>query len=141
MKNKLLTTAFLLACFTVDAYSFATQECSSFKSWSFLQTSEGVRSPAMSDLDKDKITLGQPFSFKVALCDTKSEKPDRVTASAIMPAHQHGMNYAPTVTYNDKKGTYTVDGFLFHMPGLWEVNISTYNGDESSHYTQKITVN
>ena len=37
-----------------------------------------------------------------------------------MPAHQHGLNYAPEVSALGD-GTFRVDGLLFHMPGLWEL--------------------
>ncbi|PWQ95296.1 hypothetical protein [Leucothrix arctica] len=141
MRNKLLTITFLIVCFAADAYAFVAQECRSGSGWSFLQTAEAESGPVMSDLTKDDITLGQPFSFHVALCDTKKDQPDRVTATAIMPAHQHGMNYTPTVTFDVASQTYKIKDFLFHMPGQWTVNISTYTGDFAVHYSQNITIN
>lgn len=141
MRNKLFTIIFLIACFAADAYAFVAEECKAKLGWSFLQATQEESRDAMTDLTKETVTLGQPFSFKVALCPTDDKKPDRVTATAIMPAHQHGMNYTPTVTFDETHKSYKVEDFLFHMPGLWEVSISTYSGDRATHYTQNITIN
>ena len=118
MRNKLLTITFLIACFAADAYAFVAQECKSGTGWSFLQTAKAETSPVMSDLTKDDITLGQPFSFNVALCDTHKNKPDRVTATAIMPAHQHGMNYTPTVMFDETSQTQAIESREIAMLSL-----------------------
>jgi len=141
MKNKLFTITLLIACFAADTYAFVSPDCKAKDGWSFLQTNKEVKSSLISDLIKDNITLGQPFSFNLAICPTNKNKPDRITANATMPAHKHGMNYKPTVSFDEQNQTYKVEDFLFHMPGLWEVSVSTYVGDVATHYTKDITVN
>ncbi|WP_319546338.1 hypothetical protein [Ruegeria conchae] len=56
-----------------------------------------------------------------------------------MPAHQHGMNYTPKVTALDG-GTFRVDDMLFHMPGLWELQVDVDINDQSIFYTSKIAL-
>ncbi len=45
---------------------------------------------------------------------------DRVKVDAWMPAHRHGMNYAPTLT-GTAEGPWRAEGLLFHMPGAWQL--------------------
>ena len=46
--------------------------------------------------------------------------PERVVLDAHMPEHRHGMNYRTKVTPRGA-GRYSSEGWLFHMPGRWEV--------------------
>lgn len=63
--------------------------------------------------------LAQPFSMELWLCDGTVTMID-----ATMPAHQHGMKYAPRlVALGD--GAYRVEEMLFHMPGLWQISVTT----------------
>ena len=140
MKNKLFTIVFLIACFTVDGFAFVNPECTAGNGWGFFQTAKKSENILLSDLTNDDITLGKPFSFHIALCPKSKSKPDRVTATATMPAHKHGMNYTPAVTFDDEKHLYTVEDFLFHMPGVWEISISTYQGDSVTHYTKTLEI-
>ena len=78
-----------------------------------------------------EVPLAQPFSMHVILCDPGRARLLKV--DAIMPAHQHGMNYLPKIT-DAGQGIYKVDGMLFHMPGIWEVRITTQDQDEIMNY-------
>lgn len=62
-----------------------------------------------------RIQVGDAFAVEVAVCP--AAKLDR--ASAHMPEHRHGMNYRPSVT-SAGEGRYRTEGWVFHMPGLWE---------------------
>ena len=86
MKNKVLTTTFLIACFAADAYAFVAGECKVSDGWTTLTASSEVISKVSSDLAVDDITLGKPFSFKVALCASSNKRPERITANASPPA-------------------------------------------------------
>jgi hypothetical protein len=46
-----------------------------------------------------------------------------VAADASMPTHGHGMNVVPTTTANGD-GTFSAEGFLFHMEGPWEIAVT-----------------
>ena len=49
-----------------------------------------------------------------------------------MPEHRHGMNYKPEISAMGD-GLYEGRGFLFHMPGRWEITVSVYSDAEPSH--------
>jgi hypothetical protein len=83
------------------------------------------------------IPLAQPFSMQVKVCDPAVAK--RVRVDAIMPAHQHGMNYRPEVT-GMGDGLFAVDGMLFHMPGMCEVRVTIDFDDKSVAYTHAVSV-
>ena len=157
-----LTTAFLLIGVFAEVYALVDTPCRTPQTWSNIQTTQGNLDENSSDknangeatnkslanlileLDENKIKLGKPFSFKVGLCsenNINTVKPDRITANAIMPAHQHGMNYIPKISYNKDSKQYDILGFLFHMPGLWEITISSYHDDKVTHFIKTITIN
>jgi hypothetical protein len=70
--------------------------------------------------DPMPIPLNAPFALDIQLCDGRmAEMPRLVAVDAWMPAHKHGMNYAPTLTKLDW-GHYRAEGLLLHMPGEWE---------------------
>ncbi|MCW5751017.1 MAG: hypothetical protein KIT81_07705 [Alphaproteobacteria bacterium] len=64
--------------------------------------------------------VGQPFAVELALCGADGRPaatPPRV--DAWMPDHRHGMNLKPQLR-TLAPGRFMAEGFLFHMPGLWE---------------------
>ncbi len=81
----------------------------------------------------DDMQLAQPFSVKVVVCGDRIIQ--KLMVDAIMPAHQHGMNYTPTVI-NLGEGAFRVDGMLFHMPGVWEIQMDLYDQTGVTRYTQ-----
>ena len=63
----------------------------------------------------------QHFSLQFRVC--RGDTPvvvDQFKLDASMPAHQHGMNYRPSVTL-EADGLIEASGLLFHMPGHWQV--------------------
>lgn len=142
----LLSAVFVISCFIADAYAFVAAECTAGPGWTTLEQSDDSAGMALIDLKPDTIVLGKPFSFNFKLCPddlakNSSLKPDRVVANATMPAHKHGMNYNPTVEYNEESKSFKVEDFVFHMPGKWVISLSTYKGEVANHYTQTLTVN
>lgn len=81
--------------------------------------------------------LSQPFSAQIKLCNKGSAT--KLEVDAIMPAHQHGMNYVPEIT-DLGDGVYQIDRLVFHMPGEWEFQISVTQSGEVSHYTHTVIV-
>ena len=94
-------------------------------------TSDAEGAPAVY-VEADDIPLAQLFSVRIKLCDGKVV--DELRVDAIMPAHQHGMNYTPTVTALGEN-LFEVDGMLFHMPGLWELQAGVTVGGREVIYT------
>lgn len=136
----LLSGIFIIICFVADAYAFVSQGCKADKGWVALERVDASSDIAVIDLNVDDITLGQPFSFDFRLCQKGVEKPDRVTANATMPAHKHGMNYNPTVVFDDVTDSFKVEDFVFHMPGEWEIVLSAYKSEAVTHYTKMVVV-
>jgi hypothetical protein len=63
--------------------------------------------------------VGQLFALDLVLCAKTGALPQRVQVDAHMPAHRHGMNYAPSVQALEG-GRYRAEGLMLHMPGRWE---------------------
>jgi YtkA-like len=74
------------------------------------------------------LPVGQFFSIDVAICAASGAgvktdaKPTNVRVDADMPAHKHGMNYTPVVAESGE-GSFTAEGLMFHMPGVWRVTV------------------
>ena len=65
--------------------------------------------------------------------------PESVALDAVMPDHQHGMNYAPTVT-DLGDGRYRFDGLVFHMPGTWELRLEARMPSGPVFYTATVSL-
>jgi len=143
MKSRVyLTGLFFAACVVAEAVAFVGKpNCEITEGWSVLQANQENSFKAIYDLKADEVKLGKPFSFGVKICGDEEKTPDRITANAMMPAHQHGMNYTPTVEVDEDSSTYRVSDFLFHMPGVWEITVSSYLDEDVTHFTQDITIN
>jgi hypothetical protein len=81
--------------------------------------------------------LAQPFSVRIQVCDGVIV--EDVSVFAIMPAHQHGMNYSPSVV-DLGEGVFRVDGMLFHMPGEWEIQMELTYASSVTRYSQTTTL-
>lgn len=81
----------------------------------------------------DDMQLAQPFSVKVIVCGDKDIQ--KLVVDAVMPAHQHSMNYTPTVVELGE-GAFRVEGMLFHMPGVWEIQMELHDATGITRYTQ-----
>ncbi|SDB45532.1 FixH family protein [Bauldia litoralis] len=81
--------------------------------------------------------LSQPFEMQLVFCGEDAPAIQRVEVSAIMPAHQHGMNYEPVVTALDD-GRFSVSGMVFHMPGSWQVQVAAFGDGEPVFYTLEV---
>lgn len=84
------------------------------------------------------IRVGKPFALEVAGC-LAAGKVRRLRVDATMPAHGHGMNYRPA----EKKlgpGWSRFEGFVFHMPGDWQITFDLYGPDGRVRLTTTMTV-
>jgi len=65
--------------------------------------------------------LAQHFSLQFRVCRNDTNLTvERFKLDAVMPAHQHGMNYRARVKPL-ADGLIETSGLLFHMPGHWQV--------------------
>jgi hypothetical protein len=66
-----------------------------------------------------QVELGRHFTLEALVC-ADDPAPVLTRVDAQMPEHRHGMNYRPTLT-SEGAGRYVAEGFLFHMPGRWQL--------------------
>ena len=87
------------------------------------------------------ITVGKPFSIEFAVCPRGAAAVaiDRIKVDAWMPAHRHGMNYAPTLS-GAAPGPLRADGLVFHMPGRWQMVFELRAGERPLRLTDDLTV-
>lgn len=71
----------------------------------------------------DPIPLNDYFSLVVTVQDSGGAVTDaEVVVDANMPHHGHGMTVTPTVS-DDGAGTWTAEGLLFPMSGIWQITV------------------
>ena len=85
----------------------------------------------------EDMKLAQPFSVQIKVCDHVDVI--KLDVDAIMPAHQHGLNYTPTII-DVGDGVFRVDGMLFHMPGIWEIRVNLTQETGVIRYTRTVTL-
>lgn len=85
----------------------------------------------------DQVQLAQPFSVQLHVCPPQTIA--GINVDAVMPAHQHGMNYVPVLT-DAGGGAYEVDGLVFHMSGTWELRVDIDFPEGSVLYTHAVTL-
>ena len=83
--------------------------------------------------------VGTPFDVELKVCSAENQAANRVAVDATMPAHKHGMNYEPQLS-ETAEGEFKATGFLFHMPGHWQITVSVYGKDGPNHLTMDINV-
>lgn len=65
--------------------------------------------------------IGNLATLRIRICDDAGKPAQgKLTVDAVMPAHGHGMNYAPP-RIEVAAGPVEVTGLLFHMPGRWQL--------------------
>jgi len=81
--------------------------------------------------------ISAPFNATIEICSTLAFAD--LSFDAIMPAHQHGMNYDVSVE-KTAPGKFSVNNIVFHMPGLWEVQIEAISGSTQHFYKTEVMV-
>lgn len=84
-------------------------------------------------LPDGEVPLNQPIEIAVSVCSSSGDPLERFTLNAIMPAHQHGMNYQPVISQSGE-GSFVADGLVFHMPGIWRITVSGLVAGEPHGY-------
>lgn len=86
------------------------------------------------------VEISQPFSLEIKLCKEDAPlTPKQLRINAGMPAHNHGMNYQPSITKLGD-GHYQVDNFVFHMMGNWAFAIDVFTTDEKQTFSIDYTL-
>lgn len=90
----------------------------------------------------ESISVSQPFPVAVTVCG-KAMADATVMLDATMPAHGHGMNYAPTHTVYEKseqRQQIRVEGVVLHMPGNWQWSVDVQAGDSRKTLSHEFQV-
>lgn len=89
----------------------------------------------------DPIPLNSFFRLKLLLQDpqTRVLTGAKLSVSATMPEHNHGMNVKPKVKALGQ-GLYEVQGLLFHMAGYWEIVVDIELGGKHEKVIFGVTV-
>lgn len=66
--------------------------------------------------------LSAPFRIEIGFCDLEDERAEGLAFDAVMPAHQHGMNFRVDVAPLGEN-RFDISNVVFHMPGLWEIRV------------------
>jgi hypothetical protein len=80
--------------------------------------------------------VSKPFDIGLSFCGDVASI-ERVEVAAIMPAHQHGMNYEPKVS-DLGGGHFTAQGMVFHMPGTWRLQVAVYGAQDPSFFNLEV---
>ena len=91
------------------------------------------------EIQPRRIVVSAPFQVHVTLCAERPVSINRVKIDATMPRHRHGMNYMPTVR-KAGEGRYAATGLLFHMPGLWRIEVSVHADGETQRFFHDIEI-
>ncbi len=87
----------------------------------------------------DAPPISAPFEMTFEFCSDAGKKITAMAFDAIMPAHQHGMNYRAKVA-NTNEEVFRVSNVVFHMPGRWELRIEAETADQTFAYTGEVAV-
>ena len=126
-------TAFLSALLFAQAAS----ACPVLEGAKPLSSMEAAAPAAFVDFDDP--TISTPFEMTVEFCGDAGEQIATMAFDAIMPAHQHGMNYRATVAVSGER-SFRASNIVFHMPGLWELRIEAETAGQKFNYTGEVLV-
>jgi len=87
------------------------------------------------------IVVGRHFAMDLVVCARKAGAiaAENVRVDAHMPEHRHGMNYR-TVVKEAGNGRYVAEGFMFHMPGRWELVFEVRGDGRTDRVTRSIVL-
>ncbi len=89
--------------------------------------------------DPNNVPLNAPFHMMVSVCSQSGALPNRLVVDATMPAHKHGMNYKPKVE-RVKERQYRAENLLFHMPGVWRIEVIAYDNGTPHRFTHEVDI-
>lgn len=86
----------------------------------------------------DTPPVSAPFVLTLAFCSL-TQGATSLDFDAVMPAHQHGMNFSVDVTQT-AKDRFEVSNIVFHMPGLWQIRVDAELDGKTHTYTTEVTL-
>lgn len=116
-------TIFALAFVTLT--SVTALACDMPEGWVSMKSDAPGDIVVLAKIPVEPIQVATPFDIDIKVCGTDA---DDIVFDAIMPAHQHGMNYVPS-TQALEAGHYKGTGMFFHMPGNWQISAVLKDGE------------
>ena len=115
---------------------FTLADCQNLQADEVINISDANNATVLQVVTDGVIKVGEPFSTHIYPCDKDIE----ITAiDATMPAHGHGMNYQTELLQVDE-GEYLANGLLFHMPGVWRIDINIKQNGVRKSVTKELTI-
>ena len=126
-----------LLCLAAVCAAQTTLACPAPEDAVVLTSSDNAAPTAYATIDT--LPLSAPFEVQIAFCGTGTESISEIAFDAVMPAHQHGMNYVVEIT-NSEGNHFEVSNVVFHMPGLWQMNVSAELAGQTYEYEAEVTL-
>ena len=104
-----------------------------------METDSDTSFHAVLKLVPNQTPLNSSFSAIASLCNFGGVADPKFSFDATMPAHKHGMNYKPQLIELDD-ATIEVKNLLFHMPGIWRMELTVLTGSKPIRFTRDIDV-
>ena len=118
----------------------AAQPCDPGPLGGTARTIESARHALAFRTEPAVIPIGSHFALEFRVCAAPGvQAPEVVAVDARMPAHGHGMNYAPGLT-RAPDGRHRAEGLMFHMPGQWELVFELKGAAGTDRLTASVTV-
>ena len=105
-----------------------------------IQKAEGRHYVVAWRVDPAPLRPREFFALDVATCaNARDNAPRELRFDAVMPEHNHGMNYRPTVTALGD-GRFRVEGLLLHMPGHWQLRFEIRGSGKTEVISESVSL-
>ena len=85
------------------------------------------------------LDVARQLTLDLSVCKSGRPFDGTLQVDANMPAHGHGMNFTPEVS-SHSNGRFSADGFMFHMPGVWQIQVELYEEGSKTRLSQEVEV-
>ena len=136
--KRLVAFAFMMGSLGAYSDARAIEPCKA-ESGMMLSGTKDAPWDVKVELNHKDIPLNTPFDAAITICSRQNDPPQRIDVDATMPAHKHGMNYEPKTARIDSH-RHEVKNLVFHMPGIWRLEVTAYQGDKPHRFTQDVRV-
>lgn len=134
--NRLLAPILLISIFCIGNSALAAEKCDAKNGAQMTSVSKAPFSVHVLITDGD-VPLNAPFDAQIQICSQSDTFPSGIMVDATMPAHKHGMNYKANVKrINDHQ--YVVENLLFHMLGIWRLEVTAYKSNQPYRFTRDV---
>ena len=121
---------------TAGHLAYATERCAPAKGTK-MHSGESSIWDMRIHFSPEQVPLNTPFQAIISICSQTETMPNKLAINAIMPAHKHGMNYKPTITRVDDR-TYQINNLVFHMPGIWRLEVTAYTNATPHRFSHEM---